>query len=198
MLGRTCDWTCSLHALSRAFAGAAAFDASYVLAFMLAGTFLVYAVLILVMRNVFVREEKEGKLRPNKADAATAAPAATTPTNAPAVRRLLFCQQAGINAKQQQSAADTTAIAQGAARLSTAASCEKDHQTDAVLCPSAMLSMMLPASADCHWRCASKEAWLVWPQEQGRCCCSCHRHASCSWDPSCLSRPPWRQCYHCC
>ncbi|CAK0753175.1 hypothetical protein CVIRNUC_002201 [Coccomyxa viridis] len=61
----------------------AAFDASYVLAFMLAGTFLVYAVLILVMRNVFVREEKEGKLRPNKADAATAAPA-TTPTNAPA------------------------------------------------------------------------------------------------------------------
>ena len=91
----------SLHALTRGFAGAAAFDASYVLAFMLAGTFLVYAVLILVMRNVFVREEKEGKLRPNKADAATAAPAATTPTNAPAVRRLSCCQLADINAKQQ-------------------------------------------------------------------------------------------------
>lgn len=86
----TCHWGCTLHALIRGGAGAAAFDASYVLAFMLAGTFLVYAVLILVMRNVFVREEKEGKLRPNKADAATAAPA-TTPTNAPAVRRLLLC-----------------------------------------------------------------------------------------------------------
>ena len=84
MLGRTCDWTCSLHALSRAFAGAAAFDASYVLAFMLAGTFLVYAVLILVMRNVFVREEREGKLAPNKT-AATAPATGTTANTTPAV-----------------------------------------------------------------------------------------------------------------
>ena len=119
--GRTCHQTCSLHALTRGCAGAAAFDASYVLAFMLAGTFLVYAVLILVMRNVFVREEKEGKLRPNKADAATAAPAATTPTNAPAVRRLSCCPPADISAKQQQSVGDFAAIAQSAARLSTAA-----------------------------------------------------------------------------
>ena len=81
-------------------AGAAAFDASYVLAFLLAGTFLVYAVLILVMRNVFVREEKEGKLQPNKADATTAAPAATT-TNAPAVRRLSCCLLVDVNGKQQ-------------------------------------------------------------------------------------------------
>jgi hypothetical protein len=57
---------------------AAAFDASYVLAFMLAGTFLVYAVLILVMRNVFVREEQEGKLAPNKTAATAPAPATTS------------------------------------------------------------------------------------------------------------------------
>ncbi|CAL5227583.1 g10581 [Coccomyxa viridis] len=57
----------------------AAFDASYVLAFLLAGTFLVYAVLILVMRNVFVREEREGKLAPNKT--ATTAPATATTAN---------------------------------------------------------------------------------------------------------------------
>ena len=85
-------------------AGAAAFDASYVLAFLLAGTFLVYAVLILVMRNVFVREEKEGKLRPNMADAATAAPAnntITTTTNTPAVRRLSCCLLVDVNGKQQ-------------------------------------------------------------------------------------------------
>ena len=88
---------------------------------MLAGTFLVYAVLILVMRNVFVREEKEGKLRPNKADAATAAPAATTPTNAPAVSSLPRCLPAVVNAKQQHPAAETLAMAQGAASLSTAA-----------------------------------------------------------------------------
>ena len=56
---------------------AAAFDASYVLAFMLAGTFLVYAVLILVMRNVFVREEQEGKLAPNNTAATAPAPATT-------------------------------------------------------------------------------------------------------------------------
>lgn len=56
---------------------AAAFDASYVLAFMLAGTFLVYAVLIMVMRNVFVREEQEGKLGPNKTAATAPAPATT-------------------------------------------------------------------------------------------------------------------------
>ena len=67
-----------MHALTCGCGYAAAFDASYVLAFLLAGTFLVYAVLILVMRNVFVREEKEGKLRPNKT-AATAP--ATTATN---------------------------------------------------------------------------------------------------------------------
>ena len=64
---------------------AAAFDASYVLAFMLAATFLVYAVLILVMRNVFVREEREGKLAPNKSDTAAPAPAATA-HNTPVVR----------------------------------------------------------------------------------------------------------------
>ncbi len=71
---------------------AAAFDASYVLAFMLAGTFLVYAVLILVMRNVFVREEREGKLAPNKT-AATAPAPATTANTTPAVRdsRQLNC-----------------------------------------------------------------------------------------------------------
>ena len=63
---------------------AAAFDASYVLAFLLAGTFLVYAVLILVMRNVFVREEREGKLAPNKT-AATAPATGTTANTTPAV-----------------------------------------------------------------------------------------------------------------
>ena len=101
----------SLHALIWGCAGAAAFDASYVLAFMLAGTFLVYAVLILVMRNVFVREEKEGKLRPNKADATAAG--ATTTTNAPAVRRLSCCLSADPDAKQQHSAAAIVALAQG-------------------------------------------------------------------------------------
>jgi hypothetical protein len=45
---------------------------------MLAGTFLVYAVLILVMRNVFVREEREGKLAPHKSEATVPAPATTT------------------------------------------------------------------------------------------------------------------------
>lgn len=63
-----------VRALNPACGCAAAFDASYVLAFMLAGTFLVYSVLILVMRNVFVREQQQGKLAPNKADQATAAP----------------------------------------------------------------------------------------------------------------------------
>ncbi len=75
-----------MHALTCRCGHAAAFDASYVLAFLLAGTFLVYAVLILVMRNVFVREEKEGKLGPNKT-AATAPATTTTNTsyNSPAV-----------------------------------------------------------------------------------------------------------------
>lgn len=59
----------------------AAFDAAYVLAFMLAGTFLVYAVLILVMRNVFVREEKEGKLAPHKTVATAPAPVTTATAN---------------------------------------------------------------------------------------------------------------------
>lgn len=76
------------HALRCERTDAAAFDASYVLAFLLAGTFLVYAVLILVMRNVFVREEREGKLAPHKTAAAAPAPApANTANNAPAVSR---------------------------------------------------------------------------------------------------------------
>ena len=54
------------------------------LAFLLAGTFLVYAVLILVMRNVFVREEREGKLAPHKTAATEPGPASTADTT-PAV-----------------------------------------------------------------------------------------------------------------
>ena len=75
-----------MHALTCKCRFAAAFDAAYVLAFLLAGTFLVYAVLILVMRNVFVREEREGKLAPNKT-AATAPAAATSADTTPAVSR---------------------------------------------------------------------------------------------------------------
>ena len=42
----------------------------------MAGTYLVYSILILVLRNVFVREEAQGKLAPpsGAAPAATAAP----------------------------------------------------------------------------------------------------------------------------
>lgn len=53
---------------------AAAYYATYVIAFMLAGIYLVYAVLILVLRNVFVREEKEAKLAAAPAPVAAAPP----------------------------------------------------------------------------------------------------------------------------
>ena len=56
---------------------AAAFDATYVLAFMMAGTYLVYSILILVLRNVFVRDERAGRLATPAADRPAAAPAAT-------------------------------------------------------------------------------------------------------------------------
>ncbi len=46
---------------------AAAYIATYVLAFILVGVYLAYSVLILVMRNVFVREEKTGKVPPSPA-----------------------------------------------------------------------------------------------------------------------------------
>ncbi|CAL8462304.1 g1835 [Coccomyxa elongata] len=55
----------------------AAYYATYVLAFILVGVYLGYAVLILVMRNVFVREEKEGKYAAPVTPAP--APVATTP-----------------------------------------------------------------------------------------------------------------------
>ncbi|KAK9906867.1 hypothetical protein WJX75_009399 [Coccomyxa subellipsoidea] len=59
----------------------AAYYATYVLAFLLVGVYLAYSVLILVMRNVFVREEKEGKIpaSPAAANPVAPAPAATKP-----------------------------------------------------------------------------------------------------------------------
>lgn len=56
----------------------AAYYATYVLAFILVGIYLGYSILILVMRNVFVREEKEGKIAAPATPAYTA-PVATTP-----------------------------------------------------------------------------------------------------------------------
>jgi hypothetical protein len=70
---------------------AAAYDATYVLAFMMAGTYLVYSVLILVLRNVFVREEKAGKLATPAADAA-AAPAPATAHPVRLSSRLCRCR----------------------------------------------------------------------------------------------------------
>jgi hypothetical protein len=64
---------------------AAAYDATYIIAFMLAGVYLVYALLILVLRNVFVRQEKDAK------HAAAHAPMVAAPAAAAPVRRpLLF------------------------------------------------------------------------------------------------------------
>jgi hypothetical protein len=61
---------------------AAAYYATYVLAFILAGVYLVYAVLILVMRNVFVREEKAAEAK--YAATQPPAPLAAAPAAAPA------------------------------------------------------------------------------------------------------------------
>ncbi len=73
---------------SRLLCCAAAYYATYVLAFILVGVYLGYAVLILVMRNVFVREEKEGKYAAPVTPAP--APVATTPYSQV---RLLFLVQ---------------------------------------------------------------------------------------------------------